>query len=276
MDARIIQPGPLGAAALSGRHVVVTGASRGIGAAVVRELAAAGARVTLIARDPDRLEALRRALEAADGGTVVALRADITDGDAARKAIAIAESSMGPVYALVNNAGAAETAAFLETTDAQWRRMIDVNLMGAVFCTRAVLRGMLALREGRIVNVSSTAGIRGYRYVAAYVAAKHALVGFTRALALETERDGVSVNVVCPGYTRTEMLIASAQAQSARGGKSEEDIMARYASANEGGRLVEPLEVAQAIGWLCSPSQKQVTGRVLVVDGGPVRMEASS
>jgi NAD(P)-dependent dehydrogenase (short-subunit alcohol dehydrogenase family) len=253
---------------MDGRHVVVTGGSRGIGAAIARELAAAGARVTLLGRNAERLEEARRALERDCGGVHTAFAADVTDGGAVARAVASASAEQGPIYALVNNAGLAESAAFLDTGDDAWRRMMDTNLMGAVFCTRAVLPGMLERRDGRIVNVASTASHRAYRFVSAYVAAKHALLGLTRALALEVAREGVTVNAVCPGYTNTDLLAESVRRASARTGKSEAEIHALYAASNPQRRVLEPGEVARAVAWLCAPAQRGVTGQSIVVDGG--------
>jgi NAD(P)-dependent dehydrogenase (short-subunit alcohol dehydrogenase family) len=258
---------PLGAP-LSGRHAIVTGGSRGIGAAIAGELARRGAGVSLIGRDPARLETTRRELESRYGGRALAAPADVTDAAEVSRAILRAIETLGPPYALVNNAGAAESAAFLETDDALWRRMLDANLMGAVFCCRAVLPAMSARREGRIVNVASTAGLQGYRFVSAYAAAKHALVGLTRSLALETARDGITVNAVCPGYTDTELLAESVRRATARTGKPEAEIRAAFAAANPQGRLVTPGEVADAVAWLCDPAQAAVTGEPIVVDGG--------
>ena len=253
---------------LSGRHAIVTGGSRGIGAAVARELAGRGADVSLIGRDPARLEATRRELESRFGRRALAAPADVTDAAAVSRAILHAVEALGPPYALVNNAGAAESAAFLDSDDRLWRRMLDANLMGAVFCCRAVLPAMCARREGRIVNVASTAGLKGYRFVSAYAAAKHALVGLTRSLALETARDGITVNAVCPGYTDTELLAESVRRAAARTGKPEAEIRGVFAAANPQGRLVTPEEVAGAVAWLCDPAQAAVTGEPIVVDGG--------
>lgn len=256
------------AVGLEGRHVVVTGASRGIGAAVALELARSGARVSLVSRRLEHVEAARTRLPHAERHAAFA--ADVTDPQAATAMMADAVARLGPLFALVNNAGAGEAAAFLEATEAQWRRMIDVNLMSAVFCTRAVLPAMLERREGRIVNMASTASLRGYRHVSAYTASKHALLGFTRALAIEVSKDGVTLNAVCPGYTNTEMLVASLRDAAARAGKSEEEVRARFAASNAGGRLVEPDEVARVVAWLCGPEADGVTGRFVTVDGRPL------
>jgi NAD(P)-dependent dehydrogenase (short-subunit alcohol dehydrogenase family) len=251
---------------LAGRHAVVTGGGRGIGAAIARELAGAGAVLTLVGRTARDLEAVRDSLPARAGHGVRV--ADVTDSAAVERAMREAADARGPVFALVNNAGAAESGAFLDTDEAAWRRMIDANLMGAVFCARSLLPGMIERRAGRIVNVASTAGLRGFRFVSAYVAAKHALVGLTRALALETARAGVTVNAVCPGYTNTALLADSVQRASARTGRGGDEIRAAYASSNPQNRILEPGEVASAVAWLCDPRQAGVTGQCIVVDGG--------
>ncbi len=253
---------------LRDRHAVVTGASRGIGAAIARELARRGAHVTLVARDAARLDAVRASL--AGPGAHLAIVADVTDAVAVGRAMDQARDGRAAPFVLVNGVGAADSAAFLGTSDAVWRRMLDVNLMSAVFCTRALLPAMIAAGEGRIVNVASTAGLAGYRYVSAYAASKHALVGFTRSLALETARSGVTVNAVCPGYTNTELLAESAQRAASKTGKSTEAILAAYAAANPQGRLIEPDEVARAVAWLCHPGQRSVSGQTLVIDGGSI------
>lgn len=253
---------------LDGRHVLVTGASRGIGAAVALELAGCGARVSLVSRRLEDVEAARARLPHAERHA--ALAADVTDPQAVVAAMAQAVDRLGPLFALVNNAGSGEAAAFLEAADSHWRHMIDVNLMSAVFCTRAVLPAMLEKREGRIVNMASTASLRGYRHVSAYTASKHALLGFTRALAIEVSKDGVTLNAVCPGYTHTENLAGLIRAAAMRTGQNEGELRARFASSNAGGRLVEPAEVARVVAWLCGPEAAGVTGRFVTVDGRPL------
>ncbi|HEU4929550.1 MAG TPA: SDR family oxidoreductase [Candidatus Krumholzibacteria bacterium] len=252
---------------LRDRHAIITGAGSGIGAAVARELAKLGAHTTLIGRRIEPLNALRLELERSAPGRPIARAADVTDPSLVERAIRDACAMQGDPFVLVNNAGAALSAPFLETSDDDWRAMLDVNVMGAVFCTRAVLPLMRAQRDGRIINMASTAGVRGYPYVAAYTAAKHALVGLTRALACEIERDGLTANALCPAYTNTEMLGVAARRTADRTGRSEADVRAKYAAANAGGRLVEPHEVAGVAAWLCAPEQRDVTGRAIVIDG---------
>ena len=252
----------------AGRHVVVTGGSRGIGAAVAREFAARGALLTLVGRDAARAAQTADALPRVAGARHVAITANLTLEAEALRAMEEAQAALGDIFALVNNVGGADSAAFVDTGTDLWRRMLDVNLMTAVFCTRAVLPAMIARREGRIVNVASTAGLAGFRYVSAYTAAKHALVGLTRALALETARDGITVNAVCPGYTDTEMLAESVVRAAARTGKPAEEIRAAFAATNAQGRLIQPEEVARAVAWLCESGQESVTGEMIAVDGG--------
>jgi NAD(P)-dependent dehydrogenase (short-subunit alcohol dehydrogenase family) len=261
----IDEPGDLG-----GRHVLVTGASRGIGAAIARELARCHARVSLVSRRLADVETVRSALVRPDQHA--AFEADVTDDDAVRAMIAAAQSRLGPSFALVNNAGGGEAVAFEAADNAHWRRMIDVNLMSAVFCTRAVLPGMRERGEGRIVNIASSASLRGYRHVAAYTAAKHALLGLTRSLALELKHDGIAVNAVCPGYVETEALPQAIRAASVRTGKSEAEVRGRFESSNRGGRLVTPGEVARVVAWLCGDGAAGVSGRHVDIEGGPVEV----
>jgi 3-hydroxybutyrate dehydrogenase len=252
---------------LDGRHAVVTGASRGIGAAIAQELVRLGANVTLIARNHAALAETARSIGAA-GTRVQDIAADITDETRAAQALAYAAASLGAPAILINNAGGAESAPFARTDPALWRRMIELNLTGAYLCTRAVAPAMIAAGWGRIVNVASTAGLKGYPYVSAYVAAKHGLVGLTRALAVEFARTGVTVNAVCPGYTDTPMLDNAIQKIAAKTKRSADDARASLAASNPMGRLITPAEIAAAVGYLCLPAAGSVTGETLTIDGG--------
>jgi 3-hydroxybutyrate dehydrogenase len=252
---------------LAGRHAVVTGASRGIGAAIAAELVRLGADVTLIARHREPLSETARALSGGPG-RVNDIVADVSDENAVARALADAGAALGTPAILVNNAGGAESAPFARTDPALWRRMIDLNLTSAYLCTRAAAPAMIAARWGRIVNVASTAGLKGYGYVSAYVAAKHGVVGLTRALAVEFARTGVTINAVCPGYTDTPMLEGAIATIAAKTRRSSEEARASLAASNPMGRLIAPEEVAAAVGYLCLPAAGSVTGQTLALDGG--------
>jgi NAD(P)-dependent dehydrogenase (short-subunit alcohol dehydrogenase family) len=254
---------------LQGRHAVVTGGGTGIGLAVARALAGLGAAVTVMGRRAEPLAAAVEALRAADG-EAQAVPCDVTDEGRVNRAFVQARAGLGPVSVLVNNAGAARSAPFLKTGPELWGEMLAVNLTGAFLCTRAALPDMLEAGFGRVVSVASTAGLAGYPYVAAYCAAKHGLVGMTRALALETARTGVTVNAVCPGFTDTDLIADSVRTITAKTGRSAEEARGALAAHNPQGRLVTPGEVAEAVAWLCLPSSQSMTGQAIAVAGGEV------
>lgn len=249
---------------LDGRHAFVTGGSRGIGTAIADALVRSGARVTVLGRDRPALEAVAGRI----GGRAVV--GDVTDTAALSEAIKAAESGQGPIDILVNNAGAAETAKFQNADDALWDRMLALNLTSVVRATRHVLPGMLDRNWGRIVTVASTAGLKGYAYVSAYSAAKHAVIGLTRSLALETARTGVTVNAVCPGYTDTDLVRGSATRLAERTGKDPEALIAEMVSGNPQRRLIDPIEVARAVLWLADPDSGAMTGQAIAVAGGEI------
>jgi NAD(P)-dependent dehydrogenase (short-subunit alcohol dehydrogenase family) len=245
---------------LAGKHAMVTGGTRGIGAAIARALIGAGARVTVTGRD-----------EASLAAAAVHMGASFVAMDVAQPAsVADAFAHAGPLDILVNNAGQASSALFGKTDAALWQRMLDVNLSGTFYCTQAALPGMLERRWGRIVNVASTAGLTGYRYVAAYCAAKHGVIGMTRALALEVATKGVTVNAVCPGFTDTDIVAEAVANIMAKTGRSEDQARADLASGNPQQRLVQVDEVADAVLWLCMPQSGAMNGQSLAVAGGEV------
>jgi NAD(P)-dependent dehydrogenase (short-subunit alcohol dehydrogenase family) len=247
---------------LAGKHAVVTGASRGIGLAIARSLLAQGTRVTLMAREAAGLDAAAREL----AGGVAWQTLDVTDP----ASVAAAFERAGAVDILVNNAGQASSSPFTRLDADSWQRMLDVNLSGAYHCIQAALPSMLDAGWGRIVNVASTAGLTGYRYVAAYCAAKHGLVGLTRALALELATKGITVNAVCPGYTETDIVQDAVANIVRKTGRSEEQARAELASGNPQGRLVQPDEVAHAVAMLCMPAASAMNGQAIAVAGGEV------
>jgi NAD(P)-dependent dehydrogenase (short-subunit alcohol dehydrogenase family) len=252
---------------LSGKLALVTGASRGIGAAIARALAEDGSRLTLLGRNRDALQ--RLAAELPGRGHGIAL-ADVSDEAEVRAAFEAARAERGPIAILVNNAGAAESAPFAKTSLDLWQRMLAVNLTGTFLCAREALPDMLSNRRGRIVNIASTAGQKGYAYVAAYAAAKHGVIGLVRSLALEVARKGVTVNAVCPGYTETDLLARSIANVVAKTGRSAEAARASFAAGNPQGRIVQPAEVADAVRWLCGDGAASINGQSISVSGGEV------
>lgn len=245
-------------------HALVTGGGSGIGAAIAVALMAAGMRVTITGRRPEVLQALA----ASHPGKMQAVAMDVTDAVSVAQAFAKAKESFGPVDVLVNNAGQAHSAPFLKTDEALWQQMLQVNLTGVFNCMQAALPDMLAAKWGRIINVASTAGLVGYAYVSAYVAAKHGVVGLTRALALEVAKKGITVNAVCPGYTETDILLQSIANVVAKTGRSEEEARAEFAAGNPQGRIVQPEEVADTVLWLSGAAAASVTGQSIAVCGG--------
>ncbi|MEJ7810515.1 MAG: SDR family NAD(P)-dependent oxidoreductase [Gemmatimonadaceae bacterium] len=256
---------------LRGRHAVVTGGGRGIGAAVSSALAALGAAVTVMGRDEHALAHQAERLRAEFGGAVAAIRCDVADGVSVAAAFSQARERHGDPFVLVNNAGQAAGGAFAEMDRAVWDTMLAVNLTGTYLCAREVVPAMTAARAGRIINVASTAGLKGYNKMAAYCASKHGVVGLTRALAMETAKLGVTVNAVCPGYTDTGMARSAVDTLVEALGKTREEAMQMLVRVIPRGSLIQPGEVASAVAWLCAPEASGVTGQALAVAGGEVQ-----
>ena len=251
---------------LQGRHALVTGGGSGIGASIALALVAQGARVTLLGRRIDVLQALVQQ----HPHSLHAVCADVADASQVAAAFADAASHFGPISILINCAGQASSAPFLKTDMALWQQMLAVNLTGTFVCTQAVLPQMLQSGWGRIVNVASTAGLTGYAYVAAYCAAKHGVIGLTKSLALEVAKKGITVNAACPGYTETDILRESIANVVAKTGRSEADARAEFAKGNPQGRIVQPAEVADTVLWLCGEGASSITGQSISVSGGEV------
>ena len=255
---------------LAGRHAIVTGGGRGIGAAIASDLAGLGATVTIMGRDLEALRTTARHLEDTHGVGILALECDVTDDTSVRRAFASARETSGPAYALVNNAGQSEGRPFLDTSRELWERMLAVNLTGAFLCTQQVLDDMLRAREGRIVNIASTSGLKGYRNITAYCASKHGLIGLTRALAAETARVGITVNAVCPAYTDTDMATRAVNNVVRDLNRSEAEARALIERSVPRGSLIEPREVADAVAWLCSPGATGISGQEITIAGGQI------
>ena len=252
-------------AILDGRHALVTGGGRGIGRAIAKALSGAGATVTVLGRQE---AALKDTVSAGDAkGYVIA---DVTDEAAVDAAVKQAVAARGPIDILIANAGTGVSVPFMKGTSAQFRDMFELNVMGVVYATRAVLGDMTKRGFGRIVVNSSVAGLKGYAYVTAYCTAKHAVVGFVRALAQETVKSGVTVNAVCPGYTDTDLVQGGIEHVIAKTGRTREQALADMLKDKPNGRLITPQEVADAVLFLCSPGASGITGTTLTVAGGEI------
>ena len=248
----------------SDQHAVITGGASGIGEAIAERLAETGMRITLMGRNPERLSAT------ADRLAATSQQVDITDPESVRQGFSAAMQANGPISILVNNAGSAESSPFSKLDQGMWDRMLAVNLTGTYLCTREVIDKMSRAGFGRIINIASTASQKGYAYVSAYCAAKHGVLGLTRALALEMARKGVTVNAVCPGYTDTDLVARSLDTIVESTGMSREQALAELVKNNPQGRLIQPQEVAETVIWLCRENSASINGQAIAVAGGEI------
>ena len=253
---------------LLGQHALVTGAGGGIGLAIATRLAAMGASLTLLGRSLERLQTAATEIRRTSDCDVV--QADVGDAGAVRRAFETIDKRGRVLRMLINNAGSAKSAKFTQTDWPIWEEMLRVNLNGAYHCIREALPRLIATGGGRIVTVASTAGLIGYPYVSAYCAAKHGVIGLTRALAAEYAARGVTVNAVSPGYTDTAMVREAVANIVAKTGRAESEARATLSARNPQQRLVTPDEVAGAVAWLCLPESTAINGQAISVSGGEV------
>lgn len=255
---------------LAGRKALVTGGGRGIGAEIARRLAKAGADVAVSARTREEIEAVADQLRG-DGHEAAAIAADVADPGQLRALVAAATQRFGQIDILVNNAGVADAAPLPKIGLEDWNRMLAVNATGVFLLTQALLPPMAERGWGRVINVASVAGRQGAPYIAAYCASKHAVVGFTRAIAVEYAARGVTVNAVCPGYVDSPMTEETIRKISQRTGRSPDEAREILEGRSPQRRLFRPEEVAHLVVTLCAEEAGGVTGQAIVLDGGAVQ-----
>jgi NAD(P)-dependent dehydrogenase (short-subunit alcohol dehydrogenase family) len=243
---------------------MITGAGTGIGEAISRQLHTEGYRVTLVGRRIEPLETLSASL----GEGSQAATGDVTDRPNVTAAFSAARERFGDIEILVNCAGIAPTAPFHRVDFADWQRTMDVNVNGVFHCSQIALESMLSKGWGRIINIGSVASLRGFPYVSGYCASKHAVLGLTRALALEVATQGITVNAICPGYVDTDIVREAISGIVTKTGRTEGEAMQHFTESNPQGRLVDATEVASAVSWLCSDGAASVTGQAVAIDGG--------
>ncbi len=248
---------------LAGKIALVTGGGRGIGRAVAERLAGDGARVVVTGRTQAEIDEVATAT----GG--VAIRADMADR-ASIEGLLASLREVGHVDVLVNNAGAAESAPLAGTSDALWDAMMAVNATGPFLLCRALIPKMIERGAGRVVNIASNAGLTGYAYTVAYCASKHAIVGMTRAIAVEIAKTGVTINAVCPGWVRTRLTDEAAARIAKKTGRTEDEARGSLVAMTPQRRMVEPIEVAHVVATLCADEARSIHGQAIVIDGGQV------
>lgn len=252
---------------LTGRAAIITGGGRGIGAATARELAQRGASVAVVARNEHQVVEVAAGLRA-DGFAAYAFRCDVTKPFEVRDVCLAAREAMGRVDILVNNAGTAVSNPLKRVTLEEWNHVMAVNVTGTFLFTKALIPDMVEHGWGRVVNVASIAGLVGGKYISAYTASKHAVVGFTRAVAAEVEGTGVTVNAVCPGYVNTPMTEQSLSRIVARTGVTHADALEQLLAQAGQYRLIPPLDVAEAVVSLCGAGAAGTNGEAIPMDGG--------
>jgi 3-hydroxybutyrate dehydrogenase len=252
---------------LAGKIALITGASRGIGVAIARAFTTEGASVALAARSADDLAELASGLQKA-GSRAESFVCDVKNADQVQELPELVEEKLGPIDILVNNAGVAGSHKIANHPDDLWQLMLDVNLTGVYRVTKAVVPGMIERQHGRIINVASVASKVGMRYMAAYTASKHGVLGFTRVLATEMSRYNITANAICPGYVDTPMTDFAVAFMVSRTGKSEDDARKLLEATNPQQRLITPEEVASLAVMLASDDARGISGQAINIDGG--------
>ncbi len=250
---------------LGGKHAVVTGGGTGVGASIAKALAQAGATVTITGRTESSLNEV-----AATSERITSIICDVTDPESVAALFSQIAERHGCADIVIANAGAAESRPFAKLDYERWRRMIDVNLDGAFLTIHAGLKGMADREWGRIISIASIAGLKGYAYVSAYCAAKHGVLGLTKAVAVEVAQSGITVNAICPGFTETPMLERSLEFITEKTGRSREEAEQELLKDNPSGRFIQPEEVAQSVLWLCGPHTSSITGQAITLSGGEI------
>ncbi len=251
-------------ATLRGKTALVTGGGRGIGAAIARKLAAEGASVIVCGRNQVALEAVAAEM----GGTAMVV--DLSDRASTDAFLTRLASECPPIDILINNAGIALSAPLHKCSDEMWDRMMEINATAGFRLIRALVPGMITRPYGRVVNVASNAGVSGYGYTAAYCASKHAVVGFTRALAIDLAKTSVTINAVCPGWVDTDMVAEAVERIASKTSRSDEEARSSLANMTPQGRIIDPAEVAHLVASLCAVEARAIHGQALVIDGGQV------
>ncbi len=255
--------------ALEEKHALVTGGGHGIGGAIAKILSSNGAKLTLVGRNLSKLNKLRdELLNKPNIKQVEIYQLDVTDETAVIDVFADAATNLGTIDILINNSGIAETATYQKTSSDMLRRILEVNVIGTHICTQQVLKSMKENNWGRIINISSLAGLTGQPYISAYCASKHAVLGLTRALALELVKTGITVNAVCPAYVDTGMVDRGVENIVKVTGMSQEDATNELAKTNPQNRIIGTEEVAATVGWLCLPGSESITGQSIAMAGG--------
>ena len=255
---------------LKGQHAVITGGSRGIGAAISNYLAHLGADISLTGRTEKTLAKQANYIRNNYKVKVHTALGNMADEADVNRCLTSATTELGTVHILINNAGVGKSAPFHRMDTDLWNEIIGLNLTGTYLCTKQVFSEMREMGYGRIVNISSPVGLRGYPYIAAYCASKHGVIGLTRTLALECVKKGITVNAICPGYTDTDLVSEAVDAIVEKTGKERTEIQSEIDNMSPMGRMVTPDEVAETVAWICLPSSASITGQSIVVSGGAV------